>query len=332
MAIFNGRSWTLANFKPFEYVKIWDQFWDDVLAEMGLRATAVGASLVATSATSDVSIGTGAKTLVIQPGKGFTPGQWVVATDAANAANSITGPITSYDAATGALVITVPAGSAAGSGTPAGWKVGISGQTGPAGGVSGFNMRVGAVTPLAGDYPPSLIGAIGQGWHVIPLPASAIKPRITSGATSSSSETATNKILKPVLTFDAATALYGQVTIPMPPSANLSAGLMVQYVWEAASGSGATVMGARAQWQRDGDTIDSAWGTAVTVTDTFLGAGKRHISAISGVVTPAGTAGSGCSLLLEIYRDAANASDTLAVSSSLLEVRVYYSINAPADV
>ncbi|SMH62834.1 hypothetical protein [Azospirillum agricola] len=199
------------------------------------------------------------------------------------------------------------------------------------GGVRSFAGRRNAVAPAAGDYTAAMVGAVGQGWHTIPLPAAAIKPRLTSGAVVSVSETATYKVLQPVLMFDAASPQYGQVAIPMPVSANLAAGIMIQYVWTAASGSGSIVMAVQAQWQRDGDTLDAAWGVAVTVTDTLLAAGKRHISAVSGVVTPAGTSGSGCTLLLQVYRDAAHASDTLAVSSSLLEVRVLYSVNASVD-
>ncbi|CAO3440138.1 hypothetical protein [Azospirillum endophyticum] len=133
MAIFNGKNWTIADFLPFKYVEIWDTFWGDVLAEMGLRAAAVGNSLVATSATNDVPIGTGAKTLTVQAGKGFAPNMTVVCTDAASSANAMTGSVTSYDGATGVLVIQVPAGGVTGGGTPASWKIGISGATGPQG-------------------------------------------------------------------------------------------------------------------------------------------------------------------------------------------------------
>lgn len=164
MAIFNGRNYTLADFLPFNYTKIWDQFWTDVLAELGLRAVAVGQSLVATSSTNSVSIGTGTKTLVIDSPstKGFSTNMYVALTDAANAANAMTGLVVSYNAGTGALVVSVPSGGASGSGTPSSWKIGISGQTGPSGGVNTFNGRSGTVVPVAGDYTPSFIGALAK--------------------------------------------------------------------------------------------------------------------------------------------------------------------------
>jgi len=138
MAVFNGRNYTIADFLPFNYTKIWDQFWNDVLVELGLRAAAVGGSLVATSSTNNVAIGTGTKTLTIETGKGFAVGTYVVAVDAANSANSITGPVTSHTPGTGALVIAVPSGGTTGSGTPASWTVGISGKTGQTGPVANY--------------------------------------------------------------------------------------------------------------------------------------------------------------------------------------------------
>ncbi|MGF7178481.1 hypothetical protein [Azospirillum doebereinerae] len=133
MAIFNGRSYTLADFLPWSYTEIWDQFWNDVLVELGLRAAAVGAAVVATSSTNSVAIGTGVKTLTVETGKGFVPGMWVVATDAANSANSLTGSVTSYNTGTGALVLSVPTGGTTGSGTPTAWTVGLGGKLGPVG-------------------------------------------------------------------------------------------------------------------------------------------------------------------------------------------------------
>lgn len=135
MATFNGRDWTVADMLPFKYVENWDDFFDDVIAEMNARRSDLGASLVATSATSDVAIGTGTKTLTVANPftKGFSAGMYVVAVDAANSASAMTGRVTSYNTTTGALVISVPPGGTTGGGTPSSWTVGISGAVGPTG-------------------------------------------------------------------------------------------------------------------------------------------------------------------------------------------------------
>lgn len=108
---------------------------NDALIEMATRTAAVGSSLVATSSTNSVSIGTGTKTLTVaSPStKGFSAGMYVVAVDAGNSANAMTGRVTSFDTGTGALVLSVPTGGTTGSGTPSSWVIGISGAVGPQG-------------------------------------------------------------------------------------------------------------------------------------------------------------------------------------------------------
>jgi len=44
MATFNGRNWTVADMLPFKYVENWDDFFDDVIAEMEARSTGVGSA------------------------------------------------------------------------------------------------------------------------------------------------------------------------------------------------------------------------------------------------------------------------------------------------
>jgi len=83
----------------------------------------------ATSATS-VAVGTGAKSLTIQPGKSLAIGMSVVIAATASPANRMTGYVTAYDAGTGAL--TVMASAAAGSGTFADWTVSLGGIPLPA--------------------------------------------------------------------------------------------------------------------------------------------------------------------------------------------------------
>lgn len=126
----------------------------DLLQHLVAFLSTLGGSLTATSATNSVVIGSGSKTLVVASpsAKGFVAGMWIVATDAANAGNSMVGQVTGYNSTTGALAFTVAASDVAGSGTPANWIIGISGRTGPAGGVNTFNGRSGAVTPQTGDY------------------------------------------------------------------------------------------------------------------------------------------------------------------------------------
>lgn len=100
--------------------------------QAGLSVTAAGAGFTGTSATSAI-IGTGAKALTIEQGKGFVPGILVIAWDATNTANFMVGEVTAYTAGTGALAFTVAAGDVGGSGTLTNWRVAIAGRRGVAG-------------------------------------------------------------------------------------------------------------------------------------------------------------------------------------------------------
>lgn len=104
------------------------------LNQAGLSITAAGTGFVATSSTN-TTIGTGAKSLTIQAGKGFVPGMIVVAWDAADATRFMAGEVTSYNAGTGALVLSVAAGDTGGTGTVTSWKVSIAGRRGITGSV-----------------------------------------------------------------------------------------------------------------------------------------------------------------------------------------------------
>lgn len=149
MPVFNGRNWTLADFLPFKFIENWDAFWSDVIAEMTARVQGVGNALKATSNTSSVAIGVGSKSLTVETGKGFSANLWVVASDAANSANSMTGSVTSYNASTGVLVLSVPAGGTTGGGMPTSWIVGISGAIGPAGPAFTSGSLAGAINEAA---------------------------------------------------------------------------------------------------------------------------------------------------------------------------------------
>jgi len=92
--------------------------------ELNEAASAYGLSLGATSAT-ELTIGTGSKTLTVQTGKGFVPGVDVFIADAAApATNRMYGTVTAYDTNTGELTVAVD--SVEGSGTISDWKISLA--------------------------------------------------------------------------------------------------------------------------------------------------------------------------------------------------------------
>lgn len=89
--------------------------------EISVAGTAFGQSITGTSVTS-LAIGTGSKTLTTGTDKGFIPGMEIVVAYTTTPSNRMTGTVTSYNATTGALVVSVTA--VQGSGTYAAWSIG----------------------------------------------------------------------------------------------------------------------------------------------------------------------------------------------------------------
>lgn len=172
----------------------------------------------------------------------------------------------------------------------------------------------------------SLSGVLLTGKQVIGCwGAEAIKPETTAGCNALLwAESTTNKVMTPYLGFDAATQKYGQLKFRAPKGLDESAGFTAVIIWKEASGASAhnCVWQIEMQAQGDGDTIDSAWGTAVTVTDTGE-AGKRQETPAFATITPGGTWAAGDHILLRVSRKAADAADTLDVNADLIELVLF---------
>jgi hypothetical protein len=84
-----------------------------------------------------VAIGTGAKTFIVESGRGYSTGQWLRAAN--DASDYMEGTVKSYSGTT--LVLNVPTGRAVGSGTYTSWNINIASDIGPAN-----NLSIGSVT------------------------------------------------------------------------------------------------------------------------------------------------------------------------------------------
>lgn len=268
----------------------------------GEYAAYLDSVLTATSATS-LAIGTGSKAFTVGTGKAFVTGQTVRAASVASpAADYMDGTVTGYSG--GVLTVSVASGGNHGSGTHTDWSIGL--------------------------IPSAATTAILQGLHTIPVLAGAMNSRTTNGPSYGSIESSTNKVMTPSLDFDPATAEYAQISLPMPKSYN-GGTITIQFIWSAAA-TGNAVWAAQAQFQRDDDVLDGAWGTAQSVTDGVTATTDRMISAFTSAITPAGTWAAESSLLIQVYRDATNGSDTInANDARLIAIRVKYTVNAADD-
>lgn len=166
------------------------------------------------------------------------------------------------------------------------------------------------------------------------FPAAAMKVPTTAGAaTLAWTESTTNKVMTGYLAFDKDTQEHAQFSFRAPNALDESAGFSARFIWKEAASATAhdCVWQIEMQAQGDGDTIDSAWGTAVTVTDTGA-ADKRYISAETATITPGGTWVAGDEIIVRVSRKAADAADTLDVDAQLIEVVLMatYAVSAEA--
>jgi hypothetical protein len=162
-----------------------------------------------------------------------------------------------------------------------------------------------------------------------PVLAAAMKPRATNGAAVGSVETTTNKVMVETLDFDASADEFAQFYFPMPKSWNEGT-VTAQFIWTATN-TGNVVWGIQGLALSDDDALDTAFGTAVTVTDGVTAANDVMQSAFTSAVTIGGTPAEGDFVIFQVYRDADNGSDTCAVDAKLLGIRLNFTTNASDD-
>jgi hypothetical protein len=156
------------------------------------------------------------------------------------------------------------------------------------------------------------------------LAASQWIPRTTTGAGIDSRELTTNNYDE--LLFDAGTAEYAQALVVMPSNYNNST-LTARFYWSASGALDATddvVWGFQGVAVANDDALGVSMGTAVTVADTVITINDMMISSATTFATMAGTPAANKPLLLQVYRDAANAGDTYGHDARLLGVEIIY--------
>lgn len=178
-----------------------------------------------------------------------------------------------------------------------------------------------------------LLQKIGIGKHTVGAAAGTLYPASTNGcAALAQAETSTNKINYKYLAFDPTSIEYAWFWIPTPKSYNAST-VTFRAVWTHPS----TATNFSVVWQfevlslSNDDAIDTAVGTAVTVTDTGGTTQDFYTADASAAVTPSNTAAKQDWLAIRVSRKASDVSDTMAVDAHLIGVECYYSTDVNTD-
>lgn len=156
--------------------------------------------------------------------------------------------------------------------------------------------------------------------------AEAMISTSTNGAEFASRELATNDVMISAMKFDASTSESAQFT--WTPPANWNAGtIRFKAYWTNAAGLTTETIDfdlAAVAFAND-DPLDTAFGTAQNVTDTWIAQDDLHVSGYSSAITISGSPAAGEMIVFKLSRD--TASDDLTGDAEIIGVMLEYTVN-----
>lgn len=183
------------------------------------------------------------------------------------------------------------------------------------------------------DAARATLGAAAESTtQTIWIPAGAMVARTTNGAATGTVETTTNKVMIKTLDFDASADEFAQFSVRMPKGWDEGTVTFVP-VWShpATTTNFDVVWGLQGLAVSNDGALDTAFGTAQTSTDTGGTTNDIYIGPVSSAITIAGTPAVEDVVIFQVYRDADNVGDTLAVDARLHGVTVYYTTTSLND-
>jgi len=164
------------------------------------------------------------------------------------------------------------------------------------------------------------------------VPASAMYGATTNPADAQQVETTAIRPDMKVLDFDAGTKEYAQFSVAFPKSWNEGT-ITYQCYWTPSNtNTGNCLFQLQGVAVGDGDTIDVAYGTAVTVTDAGIGTVEdQQISPVSSAVTIAGSPAVSEQTYFQLLRLADDGSDTFTGDARVLGIRIFFTTDAAND-
>ena len=170
------------------------------------------------------------------------------------------------------------------------------------------------------------------GTETIWVPAQAMFGTTTNGADAQAVETTATRPELKVLDFDASTAEYAQFSIAMPKSWDLGT-VTYQVFWSPGdTDTGNAIFGLQGLACTEGDTADAVFGTAQEVTDAGIGTVEDvQMTSVSSAMTIAGSPADDDYTFFQLYRDAADGSDTFTGDARVLGIKLFYTTDAAND-
>ena len=170
------------------------------------------------------------------------------------------------------------------------------------------------------------------GTETIWVPAQAMFGTTTNGADAQAVETTAVRPELKVLDFDASTNEYAQFSIAMPKSWNLGTVTWQAFWSPSTTNGGDCIFGLQGVGCANDDTADVVFGTATEVTDTAIGTVEDvQVTSASGATTIAGTPADDDLTFFQLFRNAADGSDTFTGDARLLGIKLFYTTDAAND-
>jgi len=164
------------------------------------------------------------------------------------------------------------------------------------------------------------------------IPASAMYGAETNGADAKQVETTATRPDMKVLDFDAGTNEFAQFSVAFPKSWNEGTVTYQVYWTPSNTNTGNCLFQLQGVAVGDGDTIDVAYGTGVTVTDAGIATVEdQQISPVSSAVTIAGSPAVSEQTYFQLLRLAADGSDTFTGDARVLGIRIFFTTDAAND-
>jgi hypothetical protein len=181
-------------------------------------------------------------------------------------------------------------------------------------------------TYITGGTPtPSGFASVASGQTTLCITAAGGFPSVTSGCTGITQiESTTNDVNTPVMDFADGSTTYAEWVTNMP--GNYNAGTITAILtWTANSAStNSVIWGVQALQIPNDGAWDTAYGTAVEVTDANQGTYDINITAATAAITVGGTPAANKPIQIRVYRKGGDAGDDLAATARLIMVTLTY--------
>jgi hypothetical protein len=175
-----------------------------------------------------------------------------------------------------------------------------------------------------------LVKTIGK--ETMWIPSSAMYATTTNPAEAAQVETTALRPDMKVFDFAAAADDFVQFSVAFPKSWNEGTVTFQAFWTPSTTNTGDCIWALQGVAVGDGDTIDVAYGTAVTVTDAGIGTVEdQQVTAESGAVTIAGSPAVDQQTYFQFFRDANAGGDTFTGVARLLGIKIFFTTDAAND-